>query len=200
MKTMAHGNALVAVASAIALAACSVGTPFVRPAPESVELGRTTYRQLVDRFGKPDDDKPMRWNDVQIRSVSWTYANNADAPKMPNTLGIRQLEFLLANDVVVAERFVSSFAVDHTDFDEKKATGIVEGTTRCEQVIALMGPPAARAIHPAVEGTSDSLVGYVFQYAKRPLLQFDFYTKSLVVECGPDGVAKSVKYSESGTP
>ena len=194
MKTMAHGNALVAVASAIALAACSVGTHSVRPAPESVELGRTTYRQLVDRFGKPDDDKPMRWNDVQIRSVSWTYANNAnDAPKVPNTLGIRQLEFLLAHDVVVAGG-VSSFAVDHTDFDEKKATGIVEGTTRCEQVIALMGPPGARAIHPAVEGKSDSLVGYVFQYAKRPLLQFDVYTKSLVVECGPDGVAEVVKY------
>jgi hypothetical protein len=200
MKTMACGNALIAVASAIALAACAVGTPFVRPAQESIELGKTTYRELVDRLGKPDDDKPMRWNDVQIRSVSWTFANNADAPKVPNTLGIRQLEYLIANDVVVAERFASSFASDHTDFDEKKASDIVEGKTRCEQVIALMGPPAARAIHPAVDAKGDTAIGYVFQYAKRPLLQFDFYTKSLVVECGPDGVAKSVKYSELGTP
>jgi len=80
MKTMAYGSRLVAVASAIALAACSVGAPFVRPAQESTELGKTTYRQLVDRFGKPDDEKPMRWNGVQLRSVSWTYANNADAP------------------------------------------------------------------------------------------------------------------------
>jgi hypothetical protein len=83
--------------------------------------------------------------------VSGTHANNADAPKLPKSLGIRQLEFLLADDVVVAERFASSFASAHTDFDEKKAPDIVAGKTRCERVIALMAtshgardPPGGR--------------------------------------------------------
>ncbi|MCU0974223.1 MAG: hypothetical protein MUF80_09770 [Burkholderiales bacterium] len=198
-KTTMQRLAVLLVAAA-ALAACSIGTQFVRPAQDSIELGKTTYRQLVERLGKPDDEKPLRWDGVELRSVSWTYANNADVPKVPDTLGIRQLEYLVANDVVVGERFASSFASDHTDFDEKQVARIVEGTTRCEEVIALLGRPGARAIHPVADKPGNTAIGYVFQYFKRPLLQFNVYTKTLVVQCGTDGVVRQVKFTEEGTP
>ena len=190
----------VLLAAATALSACSVGAPFVRPTQDSVELGKTTYQQLVERLGKPEEEKPMRLDNVQMRLVAWSYANDADAPRVPDTLGMRQLEYFVANDVVVAERFASSFASDHTDFDATQVARIAEGKTRCEEVIALLGRPSVRAIHPVADREGDTAIGYVFIYAKRPLLQFNIYTKTLVVQCGPDGVARSVKFTEEGTP
>jgi len=198
-KTTTQALTVLLVAAA-ALAACSVGAPFVRPTQDSIELGKTTYRQLVERLGKPEDEKPTRLDGVQMRLVAWSYANNADPPKVPDTLGMRQLEYLVANDVVVAERFASSFASDHTDFDEKEVATIVEGKTRCEQVVALLGRPSVRAIHPVADKEGDTAIGYIFLYAKRPLLQFNIYSKTLVVQCGPDGVARSVKFTEEGMP
>lgn len=184
--------------AALWLSACAVGTPFVRPAPEVIELGKTTYAQVVERFGKPSDETRSRKDDQPLRAINYTHASDAEAAKVPNTLGIRQIVFVFADDIVVAEGFVSSFASDSTDFDDRRVGEIVKGKTRCDDVVAMLGRPSMRAIYPVVDNRGESAIGYEFKYVKRPILQFKMFVKGLIVSCDAAGIVTSSSYSESG--
>ena len=180
------------------LAACAVGTPFVRPAPEAIEMGKTTYAQVVERLGKPSDETRSRKDGHVLRAIDYTHASDAEAAKVPNPAGIRQLIFVFSDDVVVAESFVSSFASDSTDFDDRRVGEIVKGKTRCDEVLAMFGRPSARAIYPVADQPGETAIGYEFKYVKRPILQFKIFAKSLLVTCDAAGTVTQSTYSESG--
>jgi hypothetical protein len=198
MRMLPIRNFLLSLVATLVLAGCAVGTEFVRPAPDAIQLGKTTYKEVVERLGAPNEEKRLRYNNRPLRSISYSYIGEVEVPKVPNTMGGRELSFLLSGDVVVAERFMSSYASDSTDFDEHKVDDIVKGKTRCDEVVAMFGRPCARAIYPAVDEEGESVVGYVFEYMKRPLLQFKMFRKSLVVYCDAPGVVKDVSYTEVG--
>lgn len=179
---------------------CAIGTAFVRPPEDFVKLGETTRAQIVERFGKPDDEDSKRRNGHHFKVISYTFSSNAEAPKVPNTLCVRTIEFTLADDIVVGEGFVSSCAFDHTDFDEHKRGWIFKGETTCEDVIALFGRPAQRAIYPIATEKANLLIAYRFMYVKRPLLALNIYHKALGFECDADGVVRDTAYAESGEP
>jgi len=182
------------------LAACAVGTEFVRPAPEAIEVGKSTYNQVIEHFGKPKDETRVRKNDELLRAISYTYANDMESAKVPNTLAARNIFFLFLGEVVVAEEFNSSFASDSTDFDQRKVGDIVKGKTRCEEVVQMLGRPAGKAIYPAIDKRGESAIVYGFSYVKRPLLQFKTYSKQLKVVCDSGGVVTDVSYVEAGDP
>jgi len=106
------------------------------PAPEAIELGKTTYAQVVERLGKPSDETRSRKDAHALRAIDYTHASDAEAAKVANTAGIRQLVFVFSDDVVVAESFVSSFASDSTDFDDSRVGEIVKGKTRGDEVLS----------------------------------------------------------------
>lgn len=190
---------LLLAASAL-LSACAVGTDFVRPSADTIELGKTTYKQVEERFGKPKDETRIQHNRELLRAVSYSYANDFDRPKMPNTMAMRQLIFLFSGDIVVMESFNSSFATDSTDFDQHKVGDIVKGKTRCDEVERLLGRPSGRAIFPIVDKHGESAISYEFSYVKRPLLQFKTYKKGLQIICDSAGVVSDVSYTEAGDP
>lgn len=198
MSIRSASGHVLGVTGLLVMTACAVGTTFVRPQADAIELGKTTYSQLVARLGKPESEDRRRQNDVVFRQVSYSYVGDAEVPKVPNTMGGRELTFLLVDEVVVGEQFMSSYAADATDFDERKIDNIVKGKTRCDEVVAMLGRPSARATYPAVDAKGESLIGYVFWYAKRPYLQFKMFKKSLIVDCDSVGVVKSTSYSEEG--
>jgi hypothetical protein len=180
------------------LAACAVGTQFMRPPEGVVRLGETTRAQLEARLGAPDREQRYRQDTLQARLVDYTYSNDSETAKMANSLCIRSLSFVLVEDVVFAELFTSSCASDHTDFDDRRAGDIVKGTTRCDDVIAMLGRPAYRAIHPVAKEKGNIDIGYRFLYPKRPLLQLNMYEKALGIVCDADGVVKEVSLTEAG--
>jgi hypothetical protein len=180
------------------LAACAIGTQFVRPPEDFVRLGQTTRAQVEARLGKPDDEKNFRQDGLQARGIQYTYSNDAETAKMPNSLCIRSLTYVLVDDVVYAEGFISACAVDHTDFDERKAAEIVKGRTRCDDVPQLLGRPSLRAIYPVAKVKGESVLGYQFKYPKRPLLQLNFYEKDLEIVCDANCVVREVALSEAG--
>jgi hypothetical protein len=194
-----HGAALAGTVGAIALlTACAVGSQFSRPPEDSVRLGHTTRAQVEARLGRPGDEKSIRHDGLQARLIQYTYSNDAETAKMPNSLCIRSLTYVLVDDVVYAEGFVSACAADHTDFDERKAADIVKGQTRCDEVPQLLGRPSFRAIHPVAKVKGEYVIGYQFKYVKRPLLQLDMYEKDLEVVCDANGVVREVASSEAG--
>ena len=135
----------------------------------------------------------------ELRGITYIYAGDTEAPKVPGTPGLRQLGFVLADDVVVGEIFLSSFASDHSDFDESRVGEIVKGTTSCDEVTRKFGRPGWRVVPPATEHEGDALVlVYSFKYMKRPVLQFKSFEKSLSVSCDRSGVVRDVSYGEVG--
>lgn len=174
------------------------GDPVVRPAPDAIELGKTTYAQVVERLGKPSDETRSRKDDHALRAIDYTHANDAEAAKVPHTAGIRQLVFVFADDVVGAEIFVSSFASDSTDFDDRRAGEIVKGATRCDDVVSMLGRPSMRAIYPVADKQDETAIGYEVKYVKRPILQFKMFAKSLVVTCDAAGIVTQSTDTESG--
>ena len=198
MSYSARGCLLVSSTAAVVLTACAVGTPFNRPSEDFVRLGETTRAQIEQRFGRPNDEKTFRQDDVAGQLIQYTYSHDAEPPKMPNSLCIRSLTFALVNEVVFAEHFVSACASDHTDFDERKVSTIVRGQTRCGEVVSILGRPSYRAIYPLTTGKGDLQIAYTFQYMKRPLLQLNMYEKSLQVFCDANGVVRELSFSESG--
>lgn len=176
----------------------TVGTEFARPPPDAIELGKTTFGQIVERFGKPGEETRLRKNGDLLRAISYTYANDGQPTKVPNTLAMRQIVFMFSGDVVVMESYASSFASDSTDFDERRLNDIVKGKTRCAEVVEILGRPAERAIYPATNKPGESMIGYEFNYVKRPVLQFKTYKKELQVRCDPAGVVSDVAYAEVG--
>jgi hypothetical protein len=183
---------------AAVLTACAVGTPFSRPPEDFVRLGETTRAQIEQRFGRPDDEESFRQDGVAGQFVQYTYMNDAEPPKMPNTLCMRQLGFALVDGVVFAEHFVSDCASDHTDFDERKASTIIKGQTHCSEVVAILGRPSYRATYPLTTEKGDMHIGYSFQYMKRPPLQLNMYEKSLQVVCDANDVVQKITFIESG--
>lgn len=200
MSVLGIRGATCSVAAVAVLAACAIGTPFVRPPDDSVRLGETTRAQIVERFGPPDDEVRRRVDGHALTVISYTYSNNAEPTRVPNTLCVRSIEFTLSGDVVVGEGFASACASDHTDFDERKAADIVKDKTRCDEVIAMLGRPAARAIYPIAREKGELFLAYRFLYPKRPLLQLNIYQKVLGIGCGADGVVRETEFMESGTP
>lgn len=198
MKTLRMRCCLLPIAAALVIGGCAVGAPFVRPASDAITLGKTTYSEVVARMGEAGEESRSRKNGYLLRSLVYTYAADAEPPKVPNTLSIKQALFVFADDVVVLEGFVSSFAADHSDFDDRKVGDIVKGKTHCDEVVAMLGRPAIRGIHPIVDEKDDYAIGYWFQYAKRPALQFKFFKKELDVLCDRAGIVKDVGYSEHG--
>jgi len=198
MRPRSIGSCTTIVVAALLLHACAVGTPFVRPAPGEIQLGKTTYNDLVARLGKPDSEKPLRMNEQMTRLINYSYIGETESAKAANSMGGRELSYLIFENIVVAEHFMSSFASDHTDFDESKYRDIVKGKTRCEEVVATFGRPCIRAVYPVADKPGETAIGYSFRYMKRPLLQFKMFEKSLIVGCDANGVVMAVSYTESG--
>jgi hypothetical protein len=186
------------VGAIVSLTACAVGSQFSRPPEDFVRLGYTTRAQVEARLGTPSDEKNFRQDGLQIRAIQYTYANDAEPAKMPNSLCIRSLTYMLVDDVVYGEGFLSACAADHTDFDERKAADIVKGRTRCDEVPQLLGRPSFRAIYPVAKVTGEHVIGYQFTYVKRPLQQLNMYQKDLEVVCDVNGVVREVASSEAG--
>lgn len=180
------------------LAACATGTAFTRPPDEFVRLGETTRVQVQARLGQPDSEQTTRQDGLAIRMIQYTFSDSAEPSKVPNSLCIRSITFALVNDVVFAEAFISACLSDHTDFDERRADDVVKGQTRCVDVPAILGRPAYRAISPLAGATGESEIGYQFQFLRRPVLQFDMYSKELLIHCDAEGVVRKVTFSESG--
>lgn len=200
MQVPKMGGAALLLVASVMLTACAVGTDFVRPPADAIELGKTTYKQVEERFGKPKDETRVQHNKELLRAVSYSYANDFDSPKVPNTMAMRQLILLFSGDIVVMESFNSSFAADSTDFDQHKVGDIIKAKTRCSEVVQLLGRPSGRAIFPAVDKQGESAMSYEFSYVKRPLLKFKTYQKGLKVMCDSEGVVSDVSYTEAGDP
>jgi len=189
------------VVFALLLNGCA-GRDFVRPSADSFTLGKTTYAEVVARYGSPYREGTMLKNEQTVKTISYAYATKAGTPLVSGVTPARVAAFYFNDLVLVGHEFTSSFREDHTDFDETKVTRIKKGETTKAQVIELMGPPTGTYLFPLVQRRTDSGLVYIYTQTRVEPIPFApkirQYRKVLVVSLGDDGIVSNVEFNASG--
>src|SRR5215470_19269994 len=106
-----------ALAALLVLAGCA-GTDFVRPSADDLKMGKTTYKDVLTKMGAPRQEGAVLKNDKNVRSATYAYATTGGSPARPGVTPARVQVFYFYEDVLVGHEFISSFAEDHSNFDE----------------------------------------------------------------------------------
>lgn len=190
---------LVALALTLLLTSCA-GRDFSRPEPDSLRLGQTTRSQILERYGDPANDSTSTSSGVTITTLTYSYASvpgKAHRHYLDNPVAVRAVVFQFAGDLLVGYNYSSSWADDHTDFNESKHSDFVKGSTTRAQVIQLLGNPGGTCIYPIIdERTGTGLIYHYFESSGSGRLH-KTYSKSLLIAFDQRGVLSDVKYDSS---
>jgi hypothetical protein len=194
---------LLMLGLALCAAGCAAGRDFVRPSSDSLQLGKTTYAEIVARFGSPYREGTMLKNEQTVKSTVYVYATRGESAAISGVTGARATGFYFVDLVLVGHEFTSSFEKDHTNFDETRITQLKKGETTEAQVIGLMGQPTGNYMFPLVQRKDEK--GLVYLYSQTRVEQAPFvpvkirqYRKVLVVSVGENGVVTDVTFNASG--
>lgn len=189
---------IAAIALTMSLVGCSVGRNFVRPDVGSLSLGKTTYHEILQRFGSPRQEGTVAKNDAIMKTANYAYSTAGGKPFVEGVTPARGLTFYFLDNDLVGYEFISSFAEDHTDFDESKISRIKKGETTKNNVVELFGQPGGVQKYPLIQ--SKDMGAYVWQYAqvKRSGLSIKAYIKQLKVILGKNDLVADIEYSATG--
>jgi hypothetical protein len=187
---------LFALGLVAALLGC-VGREFVRPDDDSLKLGKSTYSELVGKLGSPTSETMVTRNGQTLKRVSYTHARSMGTSTGSDVSAIRVQALEFYNEVLVFHNFLSTWAEDSTNFDERKKDQIAKGQTTRTQLVALLGRPTGGYIYPATSSKSDEGVIYSYAEALRSKRGSgsNVNRKTLEVMFDESGVVKEVKFT-----
>ena len=179
---------------AVSLIGCGVaGTTFVRPEPEFLKNGATTYSEVAERFGVPYQGGSILKNGRAIKFAIYSYSALL-AGHRANPLSMRLLMLFFLDDNLVGHAFVSSWADDHTDFDETKIPQIVKDHSVRSQVVALLGPPSGYYRYPLIKERRGEAAVYAYWEGDVSLTGTYSYEKELRVILDENDVVTDVEF------
>jgi hypothetical protein len=111
---------------------------------------------------------------------------------------LRGLYLYFDQGTLAGYNYLSSFAEDHTDFDQNLVDRLVEGRSGKDQVIALLGEPSGESAYPWVKrkGQTDLVYAYV-ETVLEPLGSGKTRTKTLVISVDGSGIVRNIDYREA---
>ena len=185
-------------AAALMLSGCA-GTDFVRPDASSLVNGQTTFAQLRASMGAPWREGTVLKNEKTLKIASYAYASTGGQPRHPGVTPARAISLYFYDDTLVGHEFVSSWAEDHTDFDEGKVKDVVKGKTTRAELTQLLGKPSGYYIYPMIKATTGEAAAYVYSETSGSVFNLKIFRKRLVVTFDAAGVASDVEFTSSGT-
>jgi len=189
----------IALFAGLAIAGCAAGREFVRPDPASLVLGKVTYLEILERFGRPYQEGSFIRNEQAIKALTYSYSSAMGTPLIAGVTPARTISFNFHNDRLVAHQFVSSYKEDHTDFDESKVQDIKKGETTRDQVVKLLGAPSGLYAYPLLKNKDEIGIGYLYTQVKRHgVTGLKTYLKQLIVSFDARGVVTDIQYAMSG--
>ncbi len=182
----------------ISISGCSSGTDFKRPDPTTLQLGKTTEREIRERFGEPRSEGSLIRNDRRVKTLSYSYAEAAPyVEKVP----VRAVVFSFHEGVLVGHDYTSSFSDDKTDFEDSSVDRIKKGDTSAAQVIDILGRPTGELIFPLAKAKEGR--AYVYSYSRTDKGPFGgnvrIRRKTVVVNIDASGLVSDVDLSTSGS-
>jgi outer membrane protein assembly factor BamE (lipoprotein component of BamABCDE complex) len=144
---------------AVLLTACG-GKDFIRPQNGSLNLGTTTYDQIIMNHGEPLRTGNLTRNGIQLKTITYSYAV---AVPFTTKLSSKAMVFVFDNDILVSYDYASSFddEKESANYDDEKVNNIEQGDKK-DKVISILGKPGGEAIYPAVGTKGDSIFRYSF--------------------------------------
>jgi hypothetical protein len=170
---------------------------FTRPDASLIELGKTTRGDVIKIMHREaDSDNKKLINNAMINLMEFSYMgtnNNSDIAEIGYVPAKTQYFYLNDADVVIGTEYHSSFEMDSTRFDVSKVPGIVKGTTRKEDVIAMLGAPTIQLIKPLSSEAADSSIGYHYRNLRiSPKIMTNSY--KLVVDFDVHNVVTNISF------
>ena len=170
------------------------GRNFVRPESESLVLSKTTYQEIINRFGSPYQEGTALKNEKTVKTISYAYATAGGSPLFDGVTAARAMGYYFSDNILVGYEFTSSFKEDNSYFDENKINQIKKGESTRNNVIELIGKPSGMYIFPLIKNNEDNALVYLYSHAKG----FKFYQQLLVVSFDNNGLVSDVNFTSSG--
>lgn len=186
---------VAAFAVSLVLAGCA-GREFARPQNESLNLGKTTYEEVVATYGSPRRTGSVTKNGVPVKTI--TYAHAVAVP-FTTKLATRAMVFSFQDDVLVGYDYASSFEEDKgvNDIGDEKVKQLKKGDDR-SRVIALFGRPGGEFMFPLADKKGTTLVRYTYLDTYRiPFGGSRVTRKTLAVLLDSNGIVTDITSSES---
>ncbi len=180
----------------VILTGCAGGRDFTRPDPGSLQLGKTTYEEVIQKYGDPLRPTTKIIDGETVNEISYSYAY---AVPYTTTVRSRSSSFSFWKGALIGYRYTSSFPEDNAKFDDGKVSAITRGVTKKQQVIDLLGVPAGYSQYPLIkEKNTLGLVYTAYETWRIPFTPtLRYITKTLIVTCGPDDIVISTELSSS---
>jgi len=191
---------LTSLLVAAALVASCAGTDFVRPTPEALKVGKSTYSDVIEKLGNPEQTGEQLINEKKVKRIIYVYAAAGGEPVEPGITPARANAYFFDNDILVGTEFTSSFKEDATNFDSSKVEYIKKGETTRSQVLLTFGRPSVVFIPPMVEKTHGEAIGYLYSQTKGNVYSgLKQHQKALVVTFDQADKVEKVTFTSSGT-
>jgi hypothetical protein len=127
------------LAAAMFLVSGCAGRDFVRPKPDALALGKTSYDEIIRQFGDPYRKGSALKEGQTVTSIAYAYASATGTSGFGGVTPARSMGFYFVDNILVGYEFTSSYKEDLTDFDETKITQIRNGETKRAEVERLLG-------------------------------------------------------------
>jgi hypothetical protein len=181
----------------LTLVGCA-STDFVRPDADTLRNGQTTRAQVVQRLGAPHRESSLVRNEQTFKAIVYVYFSMAGKPLHPGVIPTRTLNLIFDNDVLVGHLFSSSWADEHTDFDEGKRKEIIKGTTTRSDALRIMGTPNGYFSPPLITAPAQEMVLYSYVEWRGQTGNARSYKKELFISFDSAGVVLEVEFSSTG--
>lgn len=181
--------------------ACTLGPKFVAPESDSLELGKTTYEEILAKFGKPVSQEFWRKNGHLIKRVDYTCQTGtlANAGWKEDIMAQRFLVLHFNDNKLIGHSFSSSYKEDATNFDIKKIDDIKKGETNRNQVIEIMGPRYGESMYPWTDEQDERVMEYYYrEFIGTVSGGWNIYQRILLVTYNANnGIVTNVDFSET---
>jgi hypothetical protein len=185
---------LIVISTITSLYGCA-GRDFVRPDAQGLKNRETTYAQVLASMGQPRQEGSVIKNEKTVKTASYAYASLGGKPLHEGVTAARAASLYFYNDTLVGHEFISSWADDHTDFDETKIDRIVKGKTTRSEVLTLLGKPSGYYVYPLIK----SPTGEATVHAYLEVRGFTPFRKLLIVTFDAGGIVTDVEYTSAGS-
>jgi len=130
-----------------------------------------------------------------MKTAVYVYASAGGKPHRDGVTAARAIGFYFYDGTLVGHEFISSWAEDHTDFDDGKIKDIIKGRTTRAEVTQLLGKPSGSYIFPLVKASTGDAAVYAYQQVKR----FTPFSKMLAVVFDAAGTVTDVEFTSAGS-
>ena len=180
------------------LVAGCAGRDFVRPRPDALRLGKTSYEDVLRQLGTPYRKGSSLRAGETVTSITYAYANVWATSGLGNVTPARSMKLSFVQDVLVGYDFTSSYTEDLTDFDETRVAQIRTGETKQTEVEQLLGPAGGVYAYPLIKRGPERALVYLYTQTRTKPFSVDVYLKKLVVSVDGNGIVTDVDFNTSG--